>query len=109
MDRCSKLSGGGLLLQRRRSGLRGTRKLWRMKYILISECKIIILTLSNFVFYHHNRSLNHPNILSLLGTVEKPFSIMLITNYVNGTSLHSLIFDKDDQVGNKFLVEMGIS
>ena len=44
------------------------------------------------------RSLSHPNILSLLGTIQKQFSIVLITNYVKGASLHSLIFEKEEEV-----------
>ncbi|CAI8017092.1 hypothetical protein GBAR_LOCUS10426 [Geodia barretti] len=32
--------------------------------------------------YSHSRSLNHPNLLSLLGTLTRPHSTMLITNYV---------------------------
>ena len=31
----------------------------------------------------YNRSLNHPNLLSLLRIVSRPFPILLITNYVN--------------------------
>ena len=44
------------------------------------------------------RSLNHPNLLSLLGTIQRPHSIILIMNYVRGRSLHTIIFDSDDMV-----------
>ena len=42
------------------------------------------------------RSLSHPNILSLLGTIQKLFSIVLITNYVKRGSLNSLLFEKEE-------------
>ena len=38
------------------------------------------------------RNLNHPNLLSLLGTVQRPHSLVLVTNYVKGCSLHNVIF-----------------
>jgi serine/threonine protein kinase len=47
------------------------------------------------------RSLNHPNLLSLLGTVTKPFSITLITNFVKGKTLHSLVFDSEKQLSRQ--------
>ena len=46
-----------------------------------------ILCAYNYV----HRSLNHPNLLSLLGTVSKPYSVILLMNYVNGQTLHNKI------------------
>jgi serine/threonine protein kinase len=44
------------------------------------------------------RSLNHPNLLSLLGTMQRPQSLVLIMNYVRGQSLHNVIFGDGPQV-----------
>lgn len=39
------------------------------------------------------RKMQHPNILCLLGTVESEGAVMVITNYVNGNNLSTLLFD----------------
>jgi serine/threonine protein kinase len=44
------------------------------------------------------RSLNHPNLLSLLGTMQRPQSLVLIMNYVRGQSLHNVIFGDGPQL-----------
>ena len=44
------------------------------------------------------RELNHPNLLSLLGTITKPHSLVLIMNYVEGQTLHKVIFGAGVQV-----------
>ena len=43
------------------------------------------------------RSLNHHNILCLLGTIHRSHSIVLIMNFVRG-KLHSIIFDSQNEV-----------
>lgn len=52
------------------------------------------------IFNSHFRSLNHPNLLGLLGTINHPHSVILVTNFVRGKTLHSLVFDSDHEVGS---------
>ena len=42
--------------------------------------------------------LNHPNILTLLGTLQKAHSLFLIMNYVKGQTLHTVIFGDSTEV-----------
>ena len=51
--------------------------------------------------YSHSRSLNHPNLLSLLGTLTRPHSTMLITNYVRGNT-HSIHLFLATVVSNRY-------
>ena len=44
----------------------------------------------NYFIY---RSVQHPNILSLLGVIIQETRLLIITNLVNGKNLHMLIFD----------------
>ena len=44
------------------------------------------------------RSLNHPNILSLMGIVPSSSSTTIITNLVNGSDLHSILFNSEENV-----------
>ena len=53
----------------------------------VYRVRFYILCAYNYV----HRSLNHPNLLSLLGTVSKPYSVILLMNYVNGQTLHNII------------------
>ena len=57
-----------------------------MTYIIASSIRVIC---SFFVRY-----IQHPNILCFLGAVRSEMSIIILTNYVEGTNLHTLIFDK---------------
>ena len=44
------------------------------------------------------RTLNHPNILALLGVVCDQSSVTLIMNFVNGWNLHSIIFGTEPKM-----------
>ena len=69
-------------------------KMWlRMSYLHTGM--ITRLDLSQNHFY---RSLHHPHILSVLGAVSRPFTIVLITNLVQGKNLHALVFNSESAV-----------
>ena len=52
---------------------------------------------SNNTQYSHNfRTLNHPNLLALLGVIFEPDSVTLVTNLVKGKDLHRMIFGSDN-------------
>ena len=59
---------------------------------------ISLLIIGNNLFLY--RSINHPNILSLIGamTVNNGPTIALITNYVRGHNLFYMIFNDEVQV-----------
>ena len=44
-----------------------------------------------FVF----RAIQHPNILCLLGTMRDESSLMIVTNYVEGMDLQTILFNED--------------
>ena len=60
----------------------------------VAGWSVIIRTYS-FNSYILYRSVQHPNILCLMGVLITDFEVMLITNLVSGKDLHSLIFDPD--------------
>ena len=43
------------------------------------------------------RAIQHPNILCLLGTIRDKSSLMIVTNYVDGTDLQSIIFNEANE------------
>lgn len=45
-------------------------------------------------YYHIYRKLNHPNIISLLGYSFSEEELILITNYVKGSNLDTMLFGK---------------
>ena len=45
-----------------------------------------------------HRTLNHPNILSLLGIITRKESVVLITKFVRGNNLHNVIFNSNKAV-----------
>ena len=47
---------------------------------------------NSYILY---RSVQHPNILCLMGVLTTDCEVMLITNLVSGKDLHSRIFDPD--------------
>ena len=58
--------------------------------------KVFRTLCNSFKFYNgyilHYRTLNHPDILALLGVISDVASVTLITNLVNGKNLHSILF-----------------
>ena len=51
---------------------------------------LLLLYILAYVFCRH---IQHPNVLSLLGAIQSERRITIVTNYVNGMDLHTLIFD----------------
>ena len=51
---------------------------------------------NNVPHSHKFRTLNHPNLLALLGVIFAPDSVTLITNLVRGKDLHHMIFGRDE-------------
>ena len=45
------------------------------------------------------RLLHHPNIVSIMGVMKDPQqnSVMIMMNYIDGSSLHHLLFDSSMQ------------
>ena len=50
------------------------------------------------IFFAGCRTLNHPNIVALLGVVCDQSSVTLIMNFVNGWNLHSIIFETEPKM-----------
>ena len=99
MIMCIKVHGGGPLLQPEiptagnRNILQNELKVYRGSNIMTVYCeeeKKVTHSRCAFSF----RSLNHPNLLSLLGIVARPHSVVLIMNYVRGRWLHQDGHDK---------------
>lgn len=66
---------------------------------IVPQCTVF-LKRSICIMFLVDRSLNHPNLLTLLRTLSKPFSLTLITNFVKGRTLHNLIFASEKKVCN---------
>ena len=49
-------------------------------------------------------SLSHPNIVSLYGFVQNEDEVVIVTNFVEGRSLHAMLFGKNKTTVRNFFL-----
>ena len=54
---------------------------------------LAVSTLHATILFELHREIQHPNILSILGVETEKDKVSIITNFVQGSNLHMLIFD----------------
>jgi len=74
--------------------LQNELNVYRYENILWSQLFGFAFKVVNFI----RRTLNHPNILSLLGIITRKESVVLITKFVRGNNLHNVIFNSNKAV-----------
>ena len=74
--------------------LQNELNVYRYENIIWSQLFSFAFMVVNFI----HRTLNHPNILSLLGIITRKESVVLITNFVRGNNLHNVIFNSNKTV-----------
>ena len=74
--------------------LQNELNVYRYENILWSQLFGFAFMVVNFI----HRTLNHPNILSLLGIITRKESVVLITNFVRGNNFHNVIFNSNKAV-----------